>query len=258
MCLIFIAYNKHPEYPLVIAANRDEFLNRPATTMGYWPEHPAIIAGKDLEGGGTWFGVTKTGYFAMLTNYRDLSNIKPNAPSRGKLVLNFLVGEFDPAEYMQALFASGSKYNGYNIILGTLDDPWYFSNQSNKIYQLGTGIYGLSNALLDTKWPKVERGKEKFGEIIKQKSIDTEALFAFMQDKIQADDKMLPDTGIGYEKEKLLSSLFIEMPGYGTRNTTVLLKDKHNKVTVIERTYDRTDGSVTDKSYNFSIAPVII
>ncbi len=253
MCLIFLSFNQHPDYPLIIAANRDEFYDRPASSLGLWPEHPNVLAGKDLTGGGTWLGVTKSGYFAMLTNYRDMAKIKANAPTRGKLVLDYLAGEFDASNYLQALDASASLYNGYNIILGTLNDPWYFSNQNHKLFRLGTGLYGLSNALLDTKWPKVEIGKETFKGIIEQESLNTEALFSFMYDKTLAPDEKLPDTGIGYEKEKLLSSMFIELPGYGTRNTTVLVKDKNNNVQIVERTYSQLNDSTSELKFEFSV-----
>lgn len=256
MCLIFLSFNQHPQYPLIIAANRDEFFERPATPMGFWPEHPKLLAGKDLTAGGTWLGVTKTGYFAMLTNYRDMANIRPNAPTRGKLVLDYLIGELAPAGYLQALHSSAAQYNGYNIILGTLDDPWYYSNQSNKIYQLGTGLYGLSNALLDSKWPKVTHGKAKFQAIISKENFSITELLDFMYDKTLAPDDQLPDTGIGYEKEKLLSSMFIDMPGYGTRNTTVLLKNRNNEVEVVERTYAKDRSHLTEQKFKFSLVSV--
>ena len=254
MCLIFLSFNQHPDYPLIIAANRDEFYDRPATPIGLWPDYTNILAGKDLTGGGTWLGVTKSGYFAMLTNYRDMASIKPNAPTRGKLVLDYLAGEFDAATYLQALDASAGIYNGYNIVLGTLNDPWYYSNQNHEFYRLGTGLYGLSNALLDTKWPKVDSGKEAFKQIIEAESLDIEDLFSLMYDKALAADDQLPETGIGFEKEKLLSSRFIEMPGYGTRNTTLLIKDKHDNVQVIERTYSQQNDSTSEVKFDFNIA----
>jgi len=253
MCLIFLSFNQHPKYPLIIAANRDEFFDRPASALEVWPEDKKIIAGKDLTGGGTWLGVTKSGYFAMLTNYRDMANIKTNAPTRGKLVLDYLAGEFDPSNYLQALNSSASNYNGYNIILGKLDDPWYYSNQNNKLYSLGTGLYGLSNALLDTKWPKVKNGKKTFESIISREDFKTEELLEFMHNTVLAPDEQLPETGIGHEKEKLLSSMFIEMPGYGTRNTTILLKDYNNNVEIIERTFSHDAKSTSEEKFNFSI-----
>ncbi len=255
MCLIFLAYNSHPEYPLVLAANRDEFYDRPARPMDIWPEHPHILAGKDLQAGGTWLGVSKSGYFAMITNYRDMRQpTKPQAPSRGKLVLDYLTGLFEPKKYLQALHADANRYNGYNIILGTLTDPWYYSNQTNKIIRLGTGIYGLSNALLDTPWPKVRRGKERFKQILAEKNIDKEALFTMMRDSTPAADDELPDTGLDYEKEKALSSVFIRLPGYGTRNTTLLLLDKNGHVSLIERTYIPDQEAQMDREFGFSIA----
>lgn len=254
MCLIFLSFNQHPEFPLIVAANRDEFYNRPATPLDFWQENPKILAGKDLSGGGTWLGVSKTGYFGMLTNYRDMANLKLGAPTRGKLVIDYLAGEFDPSTYLQALDANASKYNGYNIILGKLNDPWYYSNENHKIYRLGTGLYGLSNAFIDTDWPKVTLGKEHFRQVIEQDSFDTEDLFALMNNKELASDDDLPNTGIGYEKEKLLSSMYIEMSGYGTRNTTILTKDREGNVKILERTYSTKENLISDKEYEFSIS----
>ena len=253
MCLIFLSFNQHPDYPFIAVANRDEFYERPAKPLAFWPEYPTIAAGKDLSGGGTWLGATKTGHFAMLTNYRDMANIKPKAPTRGKLVLDFLIGKIDPATYLQALLVSANLYNGYNLILGSFDDPWYFSNQSNKSYRLGTGSYGLSNALLDTTWPKVEYGKNVFNKIVNQKDIDPEELFTMMLNKELAEDDKLPETGIGYKKEKLLSSMFIDMPGYGTRNTTLIIKNRSGEVLIKERTFERNNSSTIDNEVTFKI-----
>ncbi|MEN8248916.1 MAG: NRDE family protein [Bacteroidota bacterium] len=252
MCLIFLAYNQHPEYPLIIAANRDEFLNRPAKPLDYWDDNSNILAGRDKVAGGTWMGITRSGYFALLTNYRDPKNLKSNVPSRGKLVSGYLMGDFNPPSYLKALFASAANYNGYNIILGTLDDPWYFSSGDDRITRLGSGIYGLSNAFLDTKWPKVERGKEKFKQIISQDKISTDALLEMMQDKSLAEDKQLPDTGVGYEIEKQLSAMFIDMEGYGTRSTTILLNHKSGEVEMIERTHSSINQSGTDVKFVLS------
>jgi uncharacterized protein with NRDE domain len=254
MCLIFLSYNQHPKYPFIAVANRDEFYERPAEPIHHWPENKEIIAGKDLSGGGTWLGVTSTGHFAMLTNYRDMHNIKPNAPTRGKLVSDFLINKYDPATYLQALNASGQAYNGYNIILGRFDDPWYYSNQSNRIYQLGTGSYGLSNALLDTKWPKLTEGKELFDKILEENEFENEALFDMMLDRNLAADELLPETGIGYEKEKQLSSRFILMEGYGTRNTTIVKIDANGKGAIHERIFDRSGNEQKEQviSFNFN------
>ena len=255
MCLIFLSYNQHPDYPFIAVANRDEFYDRPAKAIHFWPDHPGILAGKDLSGGGTWLGVTKKGYFSMLTNFRDIPNIKPNAPTRGKLVLDFLIGNHDSASYLQALNADSNRFNGYNILLGTLTDPWYYSNQNNTIYRLGTGSYGLSNALLDTDWPKVTEGKRNFNEIISQDDFKVDELFEMMLDRTEAPEEKLPDTGIGLEKEKSLSSRFIVMDGYGTRNTTVLLLDKNKRVMLKERTFNPIDQSFKDHEIDFTLKP---
>ena len=253
MCLIFLSYNQHPKYSFIAVANRDEFFERPAKQLDSWKEHPDIIAGKDLQEGGTWLGVSKTGHFSMLTNYRDMHNIKANAPSRGKLVLDYLISKINPADYLEALFSSASMYNGYNILLGTFNDPWYYSNQNDKIVQLGTGSYGLSNALLDTGWAKVNQGKKAFNRILEDEQLDTEALFSMMQSETLAQDDELPDTGIGYEKEKLLSSMFIKMPGYGTRNTTLILKDREQNVSIEERTFDSEANQKSTANFTFKV-----
>lgn len=253
MCLIFLSFNQHPAYPFIALANRDEFYERPAEPIHHWPEHPEIIAGKDLSAGGTWLGAATSGHFAMLTNYRDMANIKLQAPTRGKLVSDYLIGKLPPATYLQALNASGQQYNGYNIMLGTFSDPWYYSNQSNRIYQLGTGSYGLSNALLDTKWPKLAEGKAFFNTILEQKNFADEELFEMMLDKKLAADEQLPETGIGYDKEKQLSAKFILMDGYGTRNTTLLKIDKHGQGVLKERTFDQTGNQEFEKEITFTV-----
>ena len=253
MCLIFLSFNQHAQYPFIALANRDEFYARPAEAIDHWPGQAEIIAGKDLSGGGTWLGVTTTGHFAMLTNYRDMTSIKPGAPTRGKLVSDFLLSKYDPATYLQALNASGQSYNGYNILLGAFNDPWYYSNQSNRIYRLGTGSYGLSNALLDTKWPKLTEGKALFDQIIAAKHLADDQLFKIMLDRQEADDALLPDTGIGYQKEKQLSSRFILMNGYGTRNTSLIKVDNHGNGSIREHVFNEIGDQVAEKEIKFKI-----
>ncbi len=249
MCLIFLSYKQNKEYPLIILANRDEFYKRPTLPANYWQENTNILAGKDLEGGGTWMGITKNGYMAMLTNYRDIANIKPNAPTRGKLVSDYLQGEFNPKEYLLALSKTGNRYNGYSLIVGSFNDPWYYSNYGNKIAQLGTGLYGLSNALLNSNWPKVETGKAALTPLLSQSSLDKEALFEAMANQQIANDNMLPKTGLSLEKERALSSRFINVEGYGTRCTTLIMVDKMGNVNFTERQYE--DG-ISGKEGNYS------
>ncbi len=253
MCLIFLSYKQHKDYPLIILANRDEFYNRPTLAANYWAENPTILAGKDLEGGGAWMGVTKNGYLALLTNYRDVANIKSNAPTRGKLVSNYLAGEFNPKEYLLALSKSGENYNGYNLIVGSFNDPWYYSNYGTKIAQLGTGLYGLSNALLDSKWPKIESGKAALAPLLTTPKLDKEALFNVMTNQQKAEDNSLPHTGLSIEKERAISSRFINIKGYGTRCTTLIIMDKNGNLEFTERQY--VNGIVTgeDSQYLFKV-----
>jgi len=253
MCLIFFSYKQNPKYPLIVLANRDEFYNREASAAHFWKEHPYVLAGKDLKGGGTWLGVTKSGQLAMLTNYRDLTKIKPHAPTRGKLVLDYLIGSEKAQDYLLTLDKRAEAYNGYNIILGTVDSPLYYSNEQRKIHQLKPGLYGLSNHLLDTEWPKVESGKKELAAISMESKLDIGALFNIMMDKTIAPDNSLPKTGIEVELERSLSAKFIQIPSYGTRCTTLFFMDNDRNLTFIERSYLPDTNSYTEASFQFKI-----
>ena len=254
MCLLLIANKIHPDYKLIVAANRDEFYSRPTTPAEFWKDHPGLLAGKDLEAGGTWLGITKSGRFSAITNFRDFHNpIKENAPSRGKLTTDFLLGDQDRPTYTKSLQENSADYNGFNLIYGIKDDLCYYSNQTNLEIKLEKGIYGISNAMLDTPWYKVKKSKKRFAEIIKEEKSLIESLFGLMNDKETADDKSLPDTGIGKESEKALSSIFIKTEKYGTRCTTVLLIDKNDKVNFIEMTYHPEGDNYSGVKYDFVI-----
>lgn len=224
MCVVFLAIQQHPDHPLILLANRDEFYDRPTARAAAWDDHPNVFAGRDLVSGGTWLGVTNSGRFAAVTNYRD-----PSAPkgkeSRGKLVADFLLSDSDPESYLRSGEAAAGDYSGFNLITGivaggSVDAAWY-SNRGDGIVRLEPGIFGLSNHLLDTPWPKVRKGKATC-ETILSNGADREAMFDLLADRSLADDAELPDTGIGYEREKLLSAIFIETPVYGTRCSTVV------------------------------------
>ncbi len=254
MCLLLIAKEVHPEYKLIVAANRDEFYSRPALPAAFWKDHPELLAGKDLEAGGTWLGITRSGRFSAITNYRDFHKaIKNNAPSRGKLTTDFLFGDDSPSYYTKKLQEHSSNYNGFNLVYGIKNDLYYFSNQSDAEIKLECGIYGLSNALLDTPWPKVEKSKKRFAEILMLKKDVVKNLFDLLYDKEIAEDKLLPDTGIGMEKEKALSSIFIMVPDYGTRCSTVLLVGQDDKTTFIEKTYPSGKNNFSEVKYEFNI-----
>lgn len=238
MCLLLFGWDCHPRYKLVLAANRDEFLERPTKGATFWSEHPELLAGKDLLQGGTWMGITRNGRWAALTNYRDPLQNKHGAPSRGLLVHDFLTQEMAPEEFLQPLVATAPQYDGYNLLAGTVDSLYYYSNQEKVIRSVPAGIHGLSNSLLDVPWPKVERGVAKFKDYLQEGEIRAEQLFRLMADRQQAPDQQLPQTGVGLEWERVLSSMFIASDDYGTRSTSVLLIDRENRVQFWEKTFN--------------------
>jgi len=237
MCLILFGYKVSKKYPLIFAANRDEFYHRPTVPMQFWKESPSILAGKDLEQGGTWFGLHKNGHFAALTNFRDPSTVNPNAPSRGEIIIDFLGSNALPEPYFNETAIKPSGYNGFNLLLGNKENLFWFSNLKNTIEKIQPGIHGLSNRFLDTPWPKVTSGKAAMAKIIK-KPITLESLFSILTDQSVPEDTKLPHTGVSLEWERILSSVFIQNDTYGTRSSTVMLVDETGNLEVSERTYD--------------------
>ncbi len=254
MCLIVFSYKQHPTYDLIFAANRDEAYARATKAAHFWKDHPQILAGKDLKAGGTWMGVTRNGYLSALTNYRDLSVTKENPPSRGHLVLDYLIEESDPEKYMKSVSKRAHLYNGFNLLAGTTDKLMYYSNQLSKARQLSPGLYGLSNHLLNTPWPKVEQARMDLQHAINREQITEEELFEILKNDTQAPDDALPDTGLPLELERAVSSVFIKTRDYGTRGSTVLLIDKDGHVTFTERRYgpEGTDREETAR-FEFDI-----
>ncbi|MEW4369817.1 NRDE family protein [Paenibacillus kandeliae] len=232
MCLILFAYRVHPRYPLIMATNRDEFYERPSAQAHRWEDMPYIIAGRDLLKRGTWIGVSKVGQFAALTNYRNPLEQAEGKRSRGELITNFLKEQQSPAEYMQQMVEERYQYPGYNLLVGDRQNLYYYSNVGKEMMPLESGIYGISNHLLDTDWPKVRLGKQGLEQTVHQ--LDTQQineqqladqLFALLQVTDRPEDEELPHTGISLERERLLSSIFIHSQelAYGTRSSTVLL-----------------------------------
>ncbi len=266
MCLIFIAQQAHPDYPLIIAANRDEFYNRPSQPAHFWPEHSKqrsqLLAGKDLLAGGTWLGITRTGRFAAITNYRHIDN-KHYDKSRGNLITDFLNSSDSPDNFTRYLYNNQSQYAGFNCIYGLLSAPHpylhYFGNHAENTQTLQPGIYGLSNALLDTPWHKVTQGKQAIQTLI-EKPFNIEEWLTMLSNKEQADDSKLPDTGIGSDKERQLSPRFIQLKEYGTRCSSVITVSKDNTVRFTERSYITDSRSVSDtqqltKHFQFRLPP---
>lgn len=224
MCLILFAYNVHPKYKLIVAANRDEFYERPTAKAHYWEDYPHILAGRDLRKLGTWMGVTKDGRFAALTNYRDPNEVTADKRSRGDLVADFLKGSALPADFMNRASEHRSSYPGYNLLAGNTEELYYYSNVEDRIEQLKPGVYGVSNHVLNTEWPKVKKGKEGLSEIIDKPAGNlAEDLFTLLRNADHVPDNLLPKTGVSLEWERILAPLFIKSDGYGTRSSTVLL-----------------------------------
>jgi len=251
MCLAVIAQHAHPAYPLIVAANRDEFHERPTAAARWWPE--GILAGRDLSAGGTWFGVTRRGRFALLTNYRDGRPRDPTARSRGELVVRALDSEAPAREILDHILASGDRYQGFNLVAGDAGQLHCASNRDVRVVRIGDGVAGLSNHLLDSPWPKVERTKARLRAVLAESDIDPEALFAALDDRTPAADDALPDTGIGLARERFLSSPFIVGDRYGTRSSTVLLIGADRRVRFVERTFDESGDVAGDVSETFEL-----
>jgi len=253
MCLIVIGYNYHPDYKLIFAANRDEFYQRPSSPADFWNDEPSLLAGKDLKEGGTWCGITKNGRFAAITNYRNMKSIKKDALSRGRIVTDFLLGTSSPETYSKGLMESSDLYNGFGLIFGDGSELYFFSSKTKKYVKIETGIHGLSNHLLDTPWFKVRRGKELLRKAIDKGDTLVDDLFLMLADKTLSPENELPDTGLPKEIEKSISSIFVETPDYGTRSSTVILIDKKDNVTFIEKSLDTQTKKWTINAFKFEM-----
>lgn len=253
MCLILFAHRTHPAYRLVVAANRDEWFRRPTAAAAFWADAPEIFAGRDLEQRGTWLGVTTTGRFAAITNFRDPGSNRPDAPSRGRLVSDFLRSSATPVSYLERLRPGAASYNGFSLLVGDGASLGYFSNREGEVRSLAPGIYGLSNNLLDVPWPKVRLGKERLARQL-DAGVDADALLALLNDTRTAPDEELPSTGIGSEWERKLSALRIVADGYGTRSSTALLIGAEGEVAVAERSFDERGQEQSAVRERFAIS----
>ena len=228
MCLLVLAHQSHPRYALILASNRDEFLDRPAVPAHFWPDSPGILAGRDQQARGTWMGISIAGRFAVITNYRDLRNPIKGSRSRGLLVWDKISGREDDGAH---------QYDGYNLISGEIGALRYQNNINGAEAALAPGIHGLSNHVLDTPWPKVRRALALFDPILSDHEPSVSDLFELLKDDKAAPDADLPDTGLGLERERALSPIFIRTPGYGTRVSTVVLVGHDGHVRFEERNH---------------------
>lgn len=254
MCLIAFALDCHPLYTLVVVANRDEYRVRETTEAGFWEDAPHVLAGRDRQAGGTWIGVTTGGKFAAVTNYRDARQQVSAAPSRGSLVADYLrdLG-MTPKELQLFLAREGHRYDGFNLLYGSTSEIHYFTNRGGSSGPVKPGIHALSNHLLDTHWPKAVTAREHLSQILLQREISSEELMAAMSDPSPSTLELLPDTGIGLDRERFLSPIFIKGDSYGTRSTTVILAKRNGEVDFIEQGHDRPDSPQKAFSYRFKL-----
>ena len=236
MCLILFAIESHPRFPLIVAANRDERYARPTRSLHWWADAPQVIAGRDLEAGGTWLGATRDGRFSAITNVREGAARKQWQRSRGELTRDFLLRDTPPAAYAAEAHARGDQYAGFNLLVGDCHGFHYCSNRGQPPRRLAPGIYGLSNDSLDSAWPKVTTGKQELAALL-QATPSEEQLLQLLADTRQPDDAELPDTGIGAVLERILASRFIATETYGTRASTVLRVDHSGCADIVEQNF---------------------
>jgi uncharacterized protein with NRDE domain len=257
MCLLLIGWKSHPRYRLVLAGNRDEFHERPTAPLGWWQDDPRILAGRDLKAGGTWLGVARSGRFGIVTNYRDLQAPVEGAPSRGNLIPRFLTGATSPKEFLDDLRGAAPRYSGFNLLVGGLRALYYFSNRGPKAPTvLAPGIYGLSNHLLDTPWPKVTRTRARFEQILAEPDMTPESLFSMLADREPAAESELPATGLPSEWERMVSAPFIVNERYGSRCSNVLLVERNGRTILHERRFDAGGVQTGTTRFEFKSAEV--
>lgn len=253
MCLIVLAWQARADLPLVVAANRDEWRDRPAEPARWWSDHPDLLAGRDLKAGGTWMGITRGGRFAAVTNFRDPSDKRSTARSRGGLVTEFLLGHEAPGEFLAGLAARVHEYNGFNLILGDVEGLFYYGSREGTTRAIEPGVHGLSNHLLDEPWPKVKRARLAMEQAVADRD-PALRLFDMLSDTEGAPDEELPDTGVGLELERRLAAPLITGVTYGTRASTVLKVATDGAVHLEERSRDEDGGVEGVATHRFALS----
>jgi uncharacterized protein with NRDE domain len=252
VCLLVLAWRAHPDHRLIVAANRDEFHERPAAPLAPWPESPDIVGGRDLAAGGAWFAVDSRERCGIVTNFREFGRARRNAPSRGGLIPAYLRGSRPPGEHLRALETDAPGFAGFNLLLSDRESLWYASNRADTFARaLSPGVYALSNEFLDTPWPKVVRVRERFTQLLERTDIDAaelaRGLFSLLADRTMAPDGSLPAGDLSPEWARKLSAPFVVDPGYGTRCSTVLTMSTSGTVRIAERRFG-ADGSAAGES----------
>lgn len=251
MCLVIIAWQQHAEYPLIVAGNRDEFHDRPTKKVHWWPDQPDILGGRDLLAAGTWLALHRDGRFATVTNFRDA--VKPSARfrSRGHLVTDFLLGNASPMDYLQTV--DGAAYAGFNLLLGDAQSLAWYSNRADEPRLLGPGVYGLSNALLDSPWHKVRRGKAAMRTLIDRDAINESVLFRLLNDRETAPADEVESDHLSFATARSISAPFIVLPDYGTRSSSVVLRQQDGNARLTERRFTPAGERCGDSTFTFGI-----
>ncbi len=245
MCLVVVAWQQHPEWPLIVAGNRDEFHARPTQDAHWWPDQPDIVGGRDLQAGGTWLAAHRNGRFATVTNYRDAQLESGKLRSRGQLITDFVLGDLSPATALADIH--GEEYAGFNLLACDGESLAYASNRAEGVRELEPGIYGLSNALLDSDWHKVHRAKDGMQQLLADNQVNETELFRLMDDRVKAPAESVEAGRFGFEKAHAISAPFIVLPDYGTRCSTVVLRAADGRLAFHERRFDPA-GNLTGSS----------
>lgn len=254
MCLVALALQVHPDYPLVIAANRDEYYARPTDRAGFWQDQPGILGGRDALHGGSWFAVSRDGRFAAVTNIRGDEMEKDAPRSRGLLVSGFLSGTGSMQDYLEQLVEETADYNAFNLLLGTAKEVFFMSSRKRSFQRMEQGIHAVSNGELDEAWPKVIRIRKVLAGLVANGSINEhESLLQALADREQPRDGALPDTGVGEELERLLAPVFIHGDSYGTRASTVFSIDRRGQARFVEKVYDAEGASAGAATFEWQI-----
>ena len=252
MCRIVLSFWQHPDYPLILAANRDEFHARPTRDAHWWPDKPGVVGGRDLQAGGTWLALHNSGRFATVTNFRDAERPSPKHRSRGHLVTGFLEGNSSPKAYLEEI--DENAYAGFNLIVGTVDEVAYLSNREQGTRDLSPGTYGLSNALLDGPWHKVESSRQKLAAMLAEGSVNETNLIRLMNDRNKGPVAEVESGPLDFTKAHAITPRFIVIPDYGTRCTTVVLADKNGNWRFTERRFSAAGDKSGESRFTFAAA----
>ena len=249
MCLIVIAFQVDANHPLIISANRDEFHARPTQDAGWWSDEPNILGGRDLQAGGTWLAVHRSGRFAAVTNYRDAYPSRIGLRSRGHLVTEFLQSDASPADYLESI--RGPDYSGFNLFVSDGTSLAYLSNRDGDTRLLSPGVYGLSNATLDTTWEKVERSKIRLQKLLDDDAVNETSLLRLLADRDKGPTNEVRSERLPFAKAHAITAPFIVLAKYGTRCSTVVMADRNNRWSFLERRFDARGDKTGDSQYSF-------